>query len=118
MESMRLTETHNIGIPDVKEPNRICEDPNCPFHGELSLRGRILSGVVVSTKMHGTIVIQRDYNYYVPKYQRYERRRSKIAAHLPPCIDVQEGDMVRIAQCRKLAKTVDFVVIERITKEE
>lgn len=113
-----MTTTQNIGIPGVEVPTRVCEDPNCPFHGELSLRGRILMGNVVSTKMHGTIVIQRDFNYYVPKYQRYERRRSKVAAHLPGCIEVQEGDMVRIAQCRKLAKTVDFVVIEKLTKEE
>ncbi len=115
---MKLTSTHNIGIPGVVEPTNICEDPNCPFHGELSLRGRILTGNVVSTKMRGTIVIQRDFDYYVPKYQRYERRRSKITAHLPPCIEVKDGDMVRIAQCRKLAKTVDFVVVEKITKEE
>ncbi|MHA1521994.1 MAG: 30S ribosomal protein S17 [Promethearchaeota archaeon] len=113
-----MTSTHNIGIPGVVEPTNICEDPNCPFHGKLSLRGRILLGKVVSTKMRGTIVIQRDFDYYVPKYQRYERRRSKIKAHLPSCIEVSEGDMVRVSQCRKLAKTVDFVVVEKISKEE
>jgi len=112
-----LSSAQNIGIPGVVPPTKECEDPYCPYHGALSLRGRILMGNVVSTKMHGTIIIQRDYNYYVSKFQRYERRRSRVAAHLPPCIEVTEGDMVRIAECRKISKTVNFVVVERIVKE-
>ena len=28
------------------------------------------------------------------------------------CIDVKEGDEVKIAECRPLSKTVSFVVIE------
>lgn len=32
-----------------------------------------MSGTVVSTKMHRTIIIRRDYLHYVPKYNRYEK---------------------------------------------
>ena len=112
-----MNQVKNIGIPNIVVPTKVCEDPHCPFHGNLKLRGRILQGYVVSTKMHKTIVIQRDYNYYIPKYQRYERRKSKITAHLPDCIEVEDGEKVRIAECRKISKTVAFVVIEKIKKE-
>ncbi len=35
-------------------------------------------------------------------------------AHNPPCIDAKVGDRVRIGECRPLAKTVSFVVIEKL----
>ncbi len=113
-----MNQVKNIGIPNIAVPTKVCDDPNCPFHGNLKLRGRILQGYVISTKMHKTIVIQRDYNYYISKYQRYERRKSKVTAHLPDCIEVEEKDQVKIAECRKISKTVAFVVIEKIMKED
>ncbi len=91
-----------------------CKDKNCPFHGTLSIRGRILEGVVASAKMDKTVIVRRDYLKYVPKFKRYERRRSRIPAHNPPCINAKEGDRVRIAECRPISKTVSFVVIEVI----
>merc|ERR1711879_950253 len=36
-------------------------DKKCPFTGNVSIRGRILRGVVVSTKMKRTIIVRRDY---------------------------------------------------------
>ncbi|RLF15465.1 MAG: 30S ribosomal protein S17 [Thermoprotei archaeon] len=99
------------GIPGIEPPPTTCEDPNCPFHGTLSVRGILLRGRVVSTKRKGTVTVLREYLHYVPKYKRYERRRSKISAHCPPCIPVSEGDEVIIGECRPLAKTVSFVVL-------
>lgn len=51
---------------DLTAPSHI--DKKCPFAGDVSIRGRILTGKVVSTKMTRTIVIRRDYLHYVPKY--------------------------------------------------
>lgn len=102
----------NIGIPDLKVPEQSCTDQKCPFHGNLKVRGRILTGNVVSTKQKNTVVIRRDFDYFVPKYERYERRHSSVSAHCPECIEAVEGDIVRIAECRKLSKMVSFVVIE------
>jgi len=51
--------------------------------------------------------------HYIPKYERYEKRTSKYKAHLPPCIEVKEGDEVVIMECRPLSKTKSFVVVER-----
>jgi small subunit ribosomal protein S11e len=45
-------------------------DKKCPFTGGVSIRGRILKGVVISTKMARTVVIRRDYLRFVRKYRR------------------------------------------------
>ncbi|NHV96308.1 MAG: 30S ribosomal protein S17 [Thaumarchaeota archaeon] len=101
-----------IGI-DVEPPKKSCTDELCPFHGKLSIRGRLIKGKAVSVKAKNTVVVEKEYLHYIPKYMRYERRRSKIHAHLPPCIDVKEGDTLQIAECRPLAKSVAFVVISK-----
>jgi small subunit ribosomal protein S17 len=110
---MEETTISNIGVP-VEKPQRACEDPDCPFHGKLSVRGRILEGVVVSDRMEGTVVIRRDYHHYIPKYMRYERRHSRLMAHNPPCIDVSPDDKVKVMECRPLSKAVSFVIIEKM----
>jgi small subunit ribosomal protein S17 len=97
-----------------KKPKKSCDDRNCPFHGELPVRGRVLEGVVASAKMDKTVVVKRDYLYYIPKFMRYERRHSRISSHNPPCIAAKEGDKVKIAECRPLSKTVSFVVVEKL----
>ncbi|MHA1594646.1 MAG: 30S ribosomal protein S17 [Candidatus Baldrarchaeia archaeon] len=112
-----MSRVRNIGL-NVKSPERECDDPNCPFHGSLPVRLRTLTGVVVSDKMQKTVIVRRDYVKYVPKYKRYERRKSHIPAHNPPCINARTGDWVRIAECRPLSKTVSFVVVEVIRRAE
>lgn len=81
-------------------------DKKCPFTGMVSIRGRILSGTVVSTKMHRTLIIRREYLHFVPKYARYEKRHKNLAAHVSPAFRVEEGDQVTVGQCRPLSKTV------------
>lgn len=100
----------DIGI-DVRAPEIECEDANCPFHGLLPVRGQILEGEVVSDKMPNTVVVLRSYLKKVKKYDRYEKRGSKIHAHNPPCINAKTGDLVKIAECRPLSKTKSFVVV-------
>ncbi len=77
-----------------------------------------MDGIVASTKMKGTITIRRDYLRYIKKYRRYARCHSNTPAHLPPCIPVEVGDTVRIAECRPLSKTVSYVVVERLKGKE
>ncbi len=63
----------NIGL-GFKTPKEAIEgnyiDHKCPFTGAVSIRGRILSGTVKSTKMNRTIVVRRNYLHYIKKYQR------------------------------------------------
>lgn len=75
-------------------------DKKCPFVGNVSIRGRILKGVVVSTKMNRTVVIRRDYLRYITKYRRYEKRHKTLPAHCSPAFLVKEGDVVTVGQCR------------------
>ena len=102
----------DIGI-DVREPEKECEDDNCPFHGTLPVRGQVLKGEVVSDKAPKTVVVQRSYLKKIAKYERYEKRTSKIHAYNPPCINAKVGDIVKIAECRPLSKTKSFVVVEK-----
>ena len=46
-------------------------DKKCPFTGNISIRGRILSGIVKSTKMNKTIIVRRNYVHFIKKYARY-----------------------------------------------
>jgi small subunit ribosomal protein S17 len=102
----------DIGI-GVKEPGKQCEDRSCPWHGTVSVRGRVFGGRVISAKSHLTAVVERRYPHFVPKYQGYERRKSRITAHNPACIAAKEGDTVIVAECRPLSKTKKFVVVSK-----
>jgi small subunit ribosomal protein S11e len=90
-------------------------DKKCPFTGNVSIRGRILSGVVAKMKMKRTIVIRRDYLHYIKKYNRYEKRHKTMSVHCSPCFrDLALGDTVVVGQCRPLSKTVRFNVLKVI----
>lgn len=102
----------DIGI-DVKAPKEKCDDRNCPFHGTLKVRGQRLEGRVVSDKMAGTVVVEREYYRYNKKYERQEKRRSRIFAHNPGCIGARIGEEVGIMECRPISKAKSFVVIEK-----
>ncbi|MDW8063673.1 MAG: 30S ribosomal protein S17 [Candidatus Caldarchaeum sp.] len=108
-----MSEVRNIGL-SVKPPASSCDDVDCPFHGKLPVRGILLTGVVYKKKMNKSVVIEREHTVYVRKFKRYLRRRSRLSAHLPPCIDVEVGDRVRVGECRPLSKTVSFVVLEKV----
>lgn len=109
---MRWFKSVGLGI---KTPNAAVEgnyvDKKCPFTGNVSIRGRILKGLVVSTKMKRTVVVRRDYLHYVSKYRRFEKRHKNTAVHCSPAFPVKEGDIVTMGQCRPLSKTVRFNVV-------
>ncbi len=104
---------NNIGI-ESKEPRNRCNSEKCPWHGHLKLHGRVFVGQVVSDKSGDTAIVSWNYYHYLPKYERYERRKTKIAAYNPSCIGAKVGNMVRIAECRPLSKTKHFVVVEKL----
>ena len=109
--------TKNIGIK-VAIPGKTCDDLHCPFHGSLSVRGMSFVGTVLTSKMAKTVNVHWERSRLIPKYERYEKKRTRIKAHNPPCIDAQKGDVVRIMQCRPLSKTKNFVVVENLGQEK
>ena len=102
----------NIGF-DVKPPEGECEDLKCAWHGRLPIRGRAFEGNVKSAKSRDTAIVEWGYHKFIKKFERQERRKSRVSAHNPKCIRAREGDRVVIAECRPLSKTKKFVIIGR-----
>ena len=98
----------------AKKIEASCDDKKCAIHGKITTRGRVFEGNVISDRMHRTVTVEWPHLLLIPKYERYEKRRSRVKAHNPPCINAKTGDKVRIAECRPLSKTVKFVIIEKI----
>jgi small subunit ribosomal protein S17 len=101
----------DIGL-DVRAPKARCDDRHCPFHGRLPVRGQVLEATVVSIGMQRTAVVERTLLHFVPKFERYEKRRRRYLAHAPPCLNVPIGHRVRIAETRPLSKLVSFCIVE------
>merc|ERR1712022_92756 len=98
-------------VPEKAKSGRYI-DKKCPFVGEVAIRGKLLRGTVHRTFMKNTITIRRDSLHYQKKYRRYEKRHKMISAHCSPAFDARPGDEVIIGECRPLAKTVRFNVLE------
>merc|ERR1711918_335842 len=92
---------------EAKEGNFV--DKKCPFTGNVSIRGKILKGMCITTKMKRTIIIRREYLHYIKKYNRFEKRHKNISVHLSPCFrDTAIGDTLTVGECRPLSKTVKY----------
>ncbi|MFH1750423.1 MAG: 30S ribosomal protein S17 [Candidatus Micrarchaeota archaeon] len=89
-----------------------CNSDSCPLHGSLRTRGRIYEGLVVGTKARKTAIVVIQYLRKVPKYERFEKRHSKLHVHIPDCYKVTVGDTIKFMECRKLSKTKTFVIID------
>ncbi|KAJ6665780.1 hypothetical protein lerEdw1_001252 [Lerista edwardsae] len=102
------------GVLEATEGTRI--DKKCPFTGNMSICGRILSGVVTKMKMQHIIVIRRDYLHYISKYNQFEKRHKNMSVHRSPCFQgVQIQDIATVGKCWLLSKTVRFNVL-KVTK--
>jgi small subunit ribosomal protein S17 len=96
-----------------------CADKQCPFHGELKLRGRSFKGNVIR-KAHRRVAIEFERILYVKKFERQMKKRTKIHARLPDCMkqDINIGDYIEIRECRPLSKIIHFCVFQKIRGEE
>lgn len=80
----------------------------------IAIRGGVFVGEVRSTKMQKSATVRWEYTEKIPKYERYERRNTKITAHVPEDLEVSEGDKVRVAETRPISKTKSHVIVETI----
>jgi small subunit ribosomal protein S17 len=76
------------------------------------LRGRQFVGKVLRASTHKTAVIEWPRLFFIPKYQRYEKRRSKMSVHIPDSIKIEVGQMVRVVETRPISKTKNFIIVE------
>lgn len=99
---------------NIEPPENTCSDKHCPFHGNISVRGRIDQGKVIKIKANKMAVVLKEYLIFIKKYQRYERRRSKYHVHIPPCIKIKENDKIIFGETRPISKTISSVVLKVI----
>lgn len=105
----------SIGV-DIKAPAEECGSPSCAWHGTVSVRGRIFRGVVRHSKSKNTAMVEWGYHKFIPKYERYERRKTRVTAHNPDCIKAKEGDIVIIGECRPISKTKKFIILAKLAE--
>ncbi|SRR6266540_313469 len=74
-----------------------------------------VDGVVISSKMQKTIVVEMERLERHAKYGKYVRRHSRFKAHDEKG-EAKEGDVVRIAQTRPLSKTKHWRLVEVLTR--
>ena len=84
---------------------------------EFKPRGRTFTGTVVSAKSQKTVTVEWERRRAIPKYERHEKRRTKIKAHNPESISAEEGDIVVIKECRPISKTKHFIIVEKKNKD-
>jgi small subunit ribosomal protein S17 len=104
----------------IKEKNtKKCLDRDCPIHNSLKTRGKSFKGYV-TRKFPKRIAIEFERIVPVPKYERYEKKKTRIHARLPDCCfdDVNVGDYVLIKECRPLSKMIHFVYLKKINPEK
>ena len=101
----------------VKKPTVIKAVAKLKSVPDFATRGRIFTGKVISNKMAKTAKIQWDRRSYLYKYERYQKKRSAVMAHIPKGMNIEIGDTVKIAECKPISKTKNFIIIERIAKK-
>ena len=105
-------------ILGIKAPENECTDRNCPFHGQIRVKKELFKGKVVKKDLSRTATIEWFRPCYIPKYERYEIRRSRMRVHNPACIDAQVGQKILAARTRPLSKTKNHVIIKIIGEEK
>ena len=107
MKAIRYFKKVGLGfktLSDAIQGNYI--DKKCPFTGNVIIRGRIIKGIFLSTKVKHTIIVRRDFLHFIRKYQRYQKHHHNSPAHCSPAFKrITEGDIATIGQCRPLFQT-------------
>ena len=76
---------------------------------------KTLTGRVVSTKMQKTIAVTVERLVKHERYSKYIRRTTKLLAH-DESSQCKEGDVVEIAECRRLSARKAWKVV-RVVKQ-
>lgn len=96
-----------------------CNDKFCSIHGQTSLRGRTFRGKVIS-KFPRRVAIEFERTLFIKKYERYSKKKTKLHARLPKCMEntINVGDYIEIRECRPISKIIHFIVVKKINLEE
>jgi small subunit ribosomal protein S17 len=103
-----------VEAPTIKAEVAPAKDKNCPYYGNLNVKNTTLVGEVIKKDASGSATIEWTRTRKVPKYERFEYRRSRIRVHNPLSINAQIGDKVLVARTRPISKTKHHVIIKVI----
>lgn len=121
MAKEKITKQAQENTSSTKKETKVaCNSRWCPFHGSepVKLRGRTFEGTVIR-KLTGRIVIEFERLLSVRKYERFEKRKTRLHARLPECLNnIEVGDLVKIAECRPLSKIIHFIAVEKIKDKQ
>ncbi|MFB6246753.1 MAG: 30S ribosomal protein S17 [Candidatus Pacearchaeota archaeon] len=103
-----------------KESNDNMKTLQNPLKEEgVTTRGRIFEGTV-TRKFSRRIAIEFERMVYVKKYERFTKVRTRIHARLPGSMEkeINEGDYVRVKECRPLSKMIKFILTKKLKDKE
>jgi small subunit ribosomal protein S17 len=100
--------------PQVKTPKAKKQEKK---ENVVGTRGRTFTGAVTK-KFPTRAVIEFEKTIYIPKFERYAKRKTKLHAKIPENLDVNLNDLVQIQETRPLSKIIHFQITKIITKSE
>lgn len=74
---------------------------------------KVLQGIVTSVKSAKTATVTVVRQWQHPVYKKYVKRTKKYAAHVEE-LELKEGDVVVIEECRPISKTKNFKVTSKL----
>ena len=77
---------------------------------EKTSTGKVLQGVVTSTKMKDTVVVLVERYEKHPKYGKFVKHKKKFKAH-DAGNTKKEGEKVSIVECKPISKDKHFMVV-------
>ncbi len=84
---------------------------------QIRTHGRVFTGKVISDVFHKTTTIEFARQIYNNKYERFQKRKTRIKVHVPDDVAVVKGNILKVIETRPLSKTKNFIVVE-VMKDE
>ena len=76
---------------------------------------KVIQGIVTSAKTSQTVIVSVTHKWQHPVYKKYVKRTKNYACHVEG-LEVVEGDVVTIKECRPMSKTKKFKVVDKIER--
>ena len=76
---------------------------------------KTIQGTVVSLKNAQTASVLVEWRWQHPIYKKFVKRSKKYACHYTD-MQLVEGDIVSIAECRPVSKTKHFTITSKVTQ--
>lgn len=74
---------------------------------------KTLQGTIISLKTANTAKVSIERQWQHPLYKKSVKRNKSFACHVEG-IEVAEGDIVQIQECRPMSKTKKFIVVKKV----